>query len=152
MFLPLELLEVLLLGIKVVDAPNAVVVAIEGGENCWTEWEHTWREGLLLTLSTTNTNTREHLKRGLATHSTGTTNTNTNTRKPLNCQCHCQCQGLKIVTWIDMNWQLTDNSTQDTVIVMCWIVLEDWQASGEGVGIFQSIQNAQKWPQTRGRP
>ena len=40
-FLPLELLEVLLLSVVVVDAPNAIVVAIEGGENCWTEWENT---------------------------------------------------------------------------------------------------------------
>ena len=33
MCLPLELLEVLLLSVKIVDAPDAVVVAIEGGKN-----------------------------------------------------------------------------------------------------------------------
>ena len=38
MFLPLELLEVLLLSLIVVDAPNAIVVAIEGGENGRTEY------------------------------------------------------------------------------------------------------------------
>ena len=40
MFLPLELLEVLLLSVEVVDAPDAVVVAIEGGENGRAEWEN----------------------------------------------------------------------------------------------------------------
>ena len=46
MFLPLELLEVLLLSVVVVDAPNAIVVAIEGGENGRTEKENICRKPL----------------------------------------------------------------------------------------------------------
>ena len=39
-FPPLELLEILLLGVKVVHSSNAIVVAIEGGENSWAVGEN----------------------------------------------------------------------------------------------------------------